>query len=151
MQGRILKDLGFFPVVGGVSTTDLPAGTAIELAAVSAQANSADALPALLPVGLEERGGEISQMFRNAFDRVVLNGEQIANVLPEEPPTCKVDERNRRRLLGARSSFGWPLPGESADLGLVAEPVKVTFFSTQFVPVESRRNSAPSSRRPDSM
>ncbi|MFO7680515.1 MAG: carbohydrate ABC transporter substrate-binding protein, partial [Chloroflexota bacterium] len=30
------------------------------------------------------RGGEINQIFRNAFDRVVLNGEDIATVLAEE-------------------------------------------------------------------
>ena len=40
--------------------------------------------PALLPVGLGERGGEINQIFRNAFDRVVLEGEDIQSVLEEE-------------------------------------------------------------------
>lgn len=84
VQGKVLKELGFFPVVGGVDTTGLPRGIAIELEAVTRQANSADALPALLPVGLGARGGEINQIFRNTFDRVVLNGEQIANVLTEE-------------------------------------------------------------------
>jgi multiple sugar transport system substrate-binding protein len=84
VQEQILRELGFFPVVGGVSTARLPAGVAMEAEAVSAQANAANALPALLPVGLGARGGEINQIFRNAFDRVVLNGEQIAGVLTEE-------------------------------------------------------------------
>ena len=79
-----MRDLGFFPVVDGVDTSDLPAGVDIEAGAVAAQANSPDALPALLPVGLGERGGEINQIFRNAFDRVVLNGEDIQTVLDEE-------------------------------------------------------------------
>ena len=57
---------------------------AIEASAVEAQANAPDALPALLPVGLGERGGEINQIFRNAFDRVVLDGEDIDTVLAEE-------------------------------------------------------------------
>ena len=43
-----------------------------------------DALPALLPVGLGDRGGEINQIFRNAFDRIVLDGEEIEAVLEEE-------------------------------------------------------------------
>ena len=30
------------------------------------------------------RGGEINQIFRNAFDRVVLDGEDIATVLASE-------------------------------------------------------------------
>ena len=84
VQGKILKELGFFPVVAGVDTSDLPAGIAIEADAVGAQASSGDALPALLPVGLGERGGEINQIFKNAFDRIVLDGEDAATVLAEE-------------------------------------------------------------------
>jgi multiple sugar transport system substrate-binding protein len=83
-QARVLNDLGFFPVVEGVDTSDLPPGVAIEAGAVSAQSGAADALPALLPVGLGDRGGEINQIFRNAFDRAVLNGEDVRTVLDEE-------------------------------------------------------------------
>jgi multiple sugar transport system substrate-binding protein len=84
VQGTILNELGFFPVVEGVDASNLPVGIGIEAGAVAAQAGSADALPALLPVGLGERGGEINQIFRNVFDRVVLNGEDIDTVLAEE-------------------------------------------------------------------
>ncbi len=83
-QGRVLQDLAFFPVVGGVDTADLPEGVAIEAAAVEAQAASPDALPALLPVGLGDRGGEINEIYRNAFSRIVLNGEDIQTVLDDE-------------------------------------------------------------------
>jgi multiple sugar transport system substrate-binding protein len=84
VQGKILKELGFFPVVDGVDTSDLPEGIAIEMDAVVSQGNAADALPALLPVGLGDRGGEINQIYRNAFDRIVLDGEDIETVLEEE-------------------------------------------------------------------
>ncbi len=84
VQGAVLKELGFFPVVSGVDTSDLPAGIGIELGAVTAQANAADAVPALLPVGLGDRGGEINQIFRNAFDRIVLEGQDIETVMGEE-------------------------------------------------------------------
>jgi len=84
VQAAVLNDLGFFPVVAGVDFSDLPEGIAVEAGAVEAQANAPDAIPALLPVGLGERGGEINQIFRNAFDRVVLDGEDIATVLGEE-------------------------------------------------------------------
>ena len=83
-QSSVLRDLGFFPVVSGVDFSNLPAGVALEAGAVEAQATAANALPALLPVGLGERGGEINQIFRNAFDRIVLNGEDIETVLNEE-------------------------------------------------------------------
>jgi multiple sugar transport system substrate-binding protein len=62
----------------------MPPGISIEAGAVSAQATADDALPALLPVGLGERGGEINQIFKNAFDRIVLDGEDIQTVLDEE-------------------------------------------------------------------
>jgi multiple sugar transport system substrate-binding protein len=83
-QKLVLEQLAFFPVVSGVDTSDLPPGVALEAGAVEMQSNAADALPALLPVGLGERGGEINQIFRNAFDRVVINGEDVNTVLQEE-------------------------------------------------------------------
>jgi multiple sugar transport system substrate-binding protein len=84
VQAMVLRDMAFFPVVGGVDDSNLPAGVAIELEAVAAQSNAPNAFAALLPVGLGERGGEINQIFRNAFDRVVLNGEDINTVLQQE-------------------------------------------------------------------
>jgi multiple sugar transport system substrate-binding protein len=84
IQERVLRELAFFPVVAGVDFTDLPQGVAIEAGAVEAQANAPNALPALLPVGLGERSGEINLIFRNAFDRVVLDGDDISTVLQEE-------------------------------------------------------------------
>ncbi len=84
VQAMVLADLAFFPVVEGVDTSSLPVGVAIEAAAVEKLANAPDALAALLPVGLGERGGEINQIFRNAFDRVVLDGSDIASVLDDE-------------------------------------------------------------------
>ena len=139
VQGRVLKELGFFPVVGGVDTEGLPPGIAIELEAVTKQANAPNAIAALLPVGLGARGGEINQIFRNAFDRVVLNGEQIARVLGEEA-------NNLQALMNETGAACWapdspsegPCPVKAPGSALVAEPVRVTFFSTQFVPVEEQ-------------
>ncbi len=88
-QGAVLRELGFYPVVSGVDTSDLPEGVAIQAAAVEAQANAANAIPSLLPVGLGERGGEINEIFRNAFNRVVVEGEDIQAVLDEEGATLQ--------------------------------------------------------------
>lgn len=84
VQAQVLGDLAFFPVVEGVDTSSLPEGVQIEADAVEALLNSPDGIPALLPVGLGERGGEINQIFRNVYDRVVDGGEDIATVLNEE-------------------------------------------------------------------
>ncbi len=108
-QARVLKDLAFFPVVGGVDTSGLSAGVAIEAGAVAAQANSPDALPALLPVGLGARGGEINEIYRNAFSRIVLNGEDIQTVLDQEGA-------NLQKLLDETGAPCWPpdAPSEGA-------------------------------------
>ena len=83
-QKRVLSELAFFPVVSGVDTADLPPGVALEAAAVEATVNAEDAIPSLIPVGLGSRGGEINEIFRAAFDRVVIDGEDAATVLEEE-------------------------------------------------------------------
>jgi len=67
-----------------VDMADLPEGVALEAAAVEAQANDPDAMPALIPVGVGERGNDINQIYRDAFDRVVINGEDIQTVLEAE-------------------------------------------------------------------
>jgi multiple sugar transport system substrate-binding protein len=83
-QAKILGELAFFPVVNGVDTSNLPEGVAIEAAAVDATVNAPDAIPALIPVGVGARGGDINQIYRNAFDRVVLEGEDVNTVLEAE-------------------------------------------------------------------
>ena len=149
VQGAILNDLGFFPVVDGVDFSGLPEGIAIEAATVTAQASAPDALPALLPVGLGERGGEINQIFRNAFDRIVLDGEDIAAVLDEEganlqtlmdetgapcwAPDAPSDGPCQVAPLGEMSAMPEPAAEEPA-----ADMSEAVFFSTQFVPVEEQ-------------
>ncbi|MCB0165148.1 MAG: extracellular solute-binding protein, partial [Anaerolineae bacterium] len=167
VQGQILEQLGFFPVVSGVDTSNLPAGIALEAAAVEAQSSSSDALPALLPVGLGDRGGEINQIYRNAFDRIVLDGEDIDTVLAEEganlqalfdetgapcwapdPPSegpCTVNEAGMSAVSAApaeeEAMAEEPAATEEAmaEEGGAAMPASdVTFFSTQFAPVEEQ-------------
>jgi multiple sugar transport system substrate-binding protein len=84
VQGSIVRDLGFYPVVGGVDTSDLPAGVAAQLSAVEAQAASEDAIVVLLPIGLGARGGELNQIYRDVFNRIVIEGQDIQTVLDEE-------------------------------------------------------------------
>ncbi len=137
VQARVLNELGFFPVVGGVDFSDLPEGIAIEAGAVTAQASAANALPALLPVGLGERGGEINQIFRNAFDRIVFDGEDIAAVLDEEGTNLQalMDETGAPCWAPDAPSDG-PCPVAATGEAPAAE--EVVFFSTQFSPVEEQ-------------
>jgi multiple sugar transport system substrate-binding protein len=88
-QSTILSELGFYPVIEGVDTSDLPEGIAKQLAAVEAQATSPDAIVSLLPIGLGARGGELNQIYRDAFSRVVIEGQDPATVLAEEAATLQ--------------------------------------------------------------
>lgn len=89
VQSQVLSELGFYPVIDGVETEDLPEGVATMLDAVAATVGADDAIPSLLPIGLGARGGEINEIFRNAFNRVVINGEDIDTVLEEEAVTLQ--------------------------------------------------------------
>ncbi|MDE0066752.1 MAG: ABC transporter substrate-binding protein [Acidimicrobiaceae bacterium] len=114
VQGQVLAQLSFFPVVEGVDTSDLPTGVAIEAEAVEKLLNSPDGIPALLPVGLGERGGEINQIFRNAYDRIVDGGEDIATVLNEEGNALQA-------LLNETGAPCWD-PDPASDGPCVVEP-----------------------------
>ncbi len=100
-QGAVLKDLGFFPVVDGVDTSDLSEGVALEAEAVNAQASSPDALPALLPVGLGDQGGAFNEIYKAAGNRILLDGEDIVTVLEDEAA-------NLQTLLDETGAPCWP-------------------------------------------
>ena len=70
--------------IAPIADASQEAGVAIEAAAVEATVNAEDALPALIPVGLGARGGEINDIFKAAFNRVVIDGEDVSAVLEEE-------------------------------------------------------------------
>jgi multiple sugar transport system substrate-binding protein len=83
-QIAMVKATGFFPVVEAELPTDMPAAVRAEGAAVAAQSGSADANPGLLPIGLGELGGKFNQVYVDAFQRIVLNNEDIGKVLDEQ-------------------------------------------------------------------
>ena len=114
VQGQVLEQLSFFPVVEGVDTSNLPQGVAIEAVAVEKLLNSSDGIPALLPVGLGERGGEINQIFRTAYDRIVDDGEDIATTLNEEGDSLQA-------LLDETGAPCWD-PDPASDGPCVVEP-----------------------------
>ncbi|MGH3613408.1 MAG: extracellular solute-binding protein [Pseudonocardia sp.] len=81
MQIATLRENAFFPVIQIELPTDLPAGIALEAAAVRAQQRAPDALPALPPVGLGKKEGEVTQVFKNCFQQICLAGEPVRAVL----------------------------------------------------------------------
>jgi multiple sugar transport system substrate-binding protein len=82
-QVTTLNQVAFFPVIGGELQGDLDAGIQAEQKAISTMTNSSDALPALLPVGLGDKGADYNKVFRDAFQQIVMDHGDPATVLAE--------------------------------------------------------------------
>ncbi len=100
-QTAITKAIGFFPATAAELPGDVSPGVKAEGDAIATMTSNPDALPALLPVGLGERGGEINKIYRDAFTRIVLQGEDIADVLGTEGD-------NLQALLDETGAPCWP-------------------------------------------
>jgi len=74
-------EVGFFPVVKVELPADLSPGVRLLAGAVGATSGAKDALPSLLPVGLGGKTGEFNKVYMDAFQRIVLRGEPIREVL----------------------------------------------------------------------
>mgnify|MGYP006368125383 FL=1 len=101
VQLLTLKEVGFFPVVRVRYGEDLPEGIRLLAEAVSAQSSAKDALPSLLPVGLGDKGGEFNKVYRDAFTRIVLRGEEIRRALD-------LEAQNLARILRETGAPCWP-------------------------------------------
>jgi multiple sugar transport system substrate-binding protein len=79
-QATTLTSVAFFPVV----TSDLPdlePPLQAEQDAVATMTARDDALPSLLPIGLGDQGEAYNQVFRDAFQQIILDGGDPADVL----------------------------------------------------------------------
>jgi multiple sugar transport system substrate-binding protein len=74
-------EVGFFPVVKAELPATLAPGVKLIAGAVAATSAAKDALPSLLPIGLGAKGGEFNKVYMDAFQRIVLRGEPIKDVL----------------------------------------------------------------------
>jgi multiple sugar transport system substrate-binding protein len=81
------RSVGFFPVVKAELTPDLEPGLKIAAAAIEKTQSAKDALPALLPIGLGQRGGEFDKVFMDAFQFILLRGQKPRAVLDREAET----------------------------------------------------------------
>lgn len=89
IQAITLREVAFFPVVGGDLPTDLEPGVQKEVEAVQATVTSEAALESLLPVGLGDQGGAYNDVFKSTFRAIVLDGNDIATVLAEQAVTLQ--------------------------------------------------------------
>ena len=75
------SEVGFFPVVNASLPKDLSPGVKLLAEGVAKTQTAKDALVALLPVGLGDKGGEFNKIYVDTFQRVVLRGEPIRATL----------------------------------------------------------------------
>lgn len=80
-QVLVAKELGFFPVVNATLPADLPAGVKLLSEGVAKTQNAKDAMVALLPIGLGDKGGEFNKVYFDTFQRIVLRNEPIKATL----------------------------------------------------------------------
>ena len=78
------RSVGFFPVVKAELPPDLEPGLKMATAAIEKMQSAKDALPALLPIGLGQRGSEFDKVFLDTFQLVVLRGQRPRTVLDRE-------------------------------------------------------------------
>ena len=94
------RSVGFFPVVKADLPPDLEPGLKLGADAIEKMELAKDALPALLPIGLGQRGGEFDKVFMDTFQLVVLRGQKPRAVLDREAETL-------RRLMAETGAPCW--------------------------------------------
>jgi multiple sugar transport system substrate-binding protein len=83
-QVATLRATNFFPVVDAELPDDMPPAVRAAGEAISTMTTAPDALPALLPVGLGDLGGQFNQVYIDTFERIVLGGQPVAETLAEQ-------------------------------------------------------------------
>lgn len=88
-QIATLKATNFFPVMAVDLPDDMPASVKAFGPAISKQSGADDAIPALLPMGLGDKGGQFNQVYVDTFERIILAGQDIKTVLDEQAQQLK--------------------------------------------------------------
>lgn len=80
-QIATLRTTNFFPVMDVALPDDMPASVKASGPAIAAMTGAPDALPALLPMGLGDKGGQFNQVYVDTFEQIVLGGRDVRQVL----------------------------------------------------------------------
>ena len=112
-QIATLRATNFFPVLADVALPDdMPTSVKMSGPAIAAMTGAADAVPALLPIGLGDLGGKFNQVYTDTFERIMLGGQDVRGVLDEQAEALQgPDRRGQGAVLGARRAVRRPLPG----------------------------------------
>ena len=89
VQIETLKATNFFPVVDVELPDDMPASVKTSGAAIAAMSGADDANPGLLPVGLGDLGGKFNAVYVDSFERIVLAGQDVQEVLDDQADSLR--------------------------------------------------------------
>lgn len=88
-QVATLLATNFYPTTDAPLPAELPAAARALGPAITAMTSAPDALPALLPVGLGDLGGQFNQVYIDTFERIILRNQPIRTVLDEQATTLR--------------------------------------------------------------
>jgi len=83
-QIATLLATNFYPTVEVTLPDDLPNSAKALGPAITAMTSADDALPALLPIGLGTLDGQFNRIYTDTFERIVLAGQPVRDVLNEQ-------------------------------------------------------------------
>ncbi len=83
-QIATLRATNFFPVMPVEMPDDMPASVQAFAPAIATMTGASDALPALLPMGLGDLGGQFSQIYTDTFEQIILAGRPVEETLDEQ-------------------------------------------------------------------
>lgn len=83
-QIATLRATSFFPVIDVELPDDLPPAVKAAGDAISKMSSAPDANPGLLPSGLGEKSGDFSRIYNDTFERIILAGQPIEQVLEDQ-------------------------------------------------------------------
>jgi len=106
-QIATLRATNFFPVIDVDLPDDVPPSVQAAGAAIAAMSGADDALPALLPVGLGDLGGQFNQVYNDTFERIVLARQPVRAVLDDQAEAL-------RRILDEAGAPCWA-PDAASD------------------------------------
>jgi multiple sugar transport system substrate-binding protein len=81
VQLEVLRQNAFFPSTSAQVPAALPAAVKMADIALKAQREAPNAILSLPPVGVGSRDGELSQVFKNCFKEICLDGKPVPQVL----------------------------------------------------------------------
>lgn len=107
VQVKTAKAVAFFPVAKVDLPADIDPGLKLEIDAVQKMTSARNALVSLLPVGLDQRGGEFDKIYLDTFQRIVLRGEDPKAALERQGEALK-------RIIAETKAPCW-LPDKPSD------------------------------------